>query len=99
MVYYSLLLTLALQANVERWEQADTPWVLPTYVGNFSQDFAVNWEWIKNGGVTDPTTVVAIVITPLTLSQPQDVSDGDLEVKASDEALPLLLQIMPKVKL
>jgi len=37
--------------------------------------------------------------TPPTLSQPQDVSNGELEIKASNEALPSLQWIVPKVKL
>jgi len=40
----------------------------------------MNWEWIKNGGVTDTVTVEA----PPTLARPHDVSDGESEVRMSN---------------
>jgi len=96
---YSLLQILGLQMNVERWEQANPPWDLSTSIGDFSMDLTVNQEWIKNSGVTDSTTVYAFMTALPPLSQPPDASNEESEIKASDEALPLLQWIMPKVKL
>ena len=76
------------QMNILWWEQADPPWVLPTYVSEFSRSLAINRTWIMNGATTT---------VPSPLPRPLVMSDGESEVMASDVELPSLCQVVPKV--
>ena len=49
----------------------------------------MNREWVKNGGVADPTTVDVVMTSLPPLSQPPDASNRESEIEVSNEALPL----------
>ena len=83
----------------EWWERADPPWVLPNYVSDFTQALAINQAWIETGGITNSATANAVASDLPAPSKPQALSDGESEVGASNEALPLLRWIVPKVQL
>jgi len=81
------MLTLLFQMNVHWWDQAEPPWVLPTYVGEFSWELTVNKTWIENDGPAGPAgsvTVEATAITLPMLPRPQATIEGESEVRTSD---------------
>src|SRR5882724_13568475 len=49
-LFLVLVLTLVIQQNVLQWEQADLPWELPNYIGNFMQALKETQAWIMTGG-------------------------------------------------
>src|SRR5882724_5759883 len=76
------------QMNVLQWEQANPPWVLPTYVGKFSQSLDFNRTWSVNDGA----------MTVLPLPRPPAASDGKYKVGVSDVELPSPQQVVPKLQ-
>ena len=69
---------------------------MPTYDGDFVQDFQEMQAWIAMGGAAAPVTVEPVRIMPLTNSRPPALSDSESKVSASDKELPTLQWVLFK---
>jgi len=59
-----------------QWEQANLPWELPTYIGDFAWDLLDMKGWITISGFSEPTTVEPTVTTPTTIPRALAESEG-----------------------
>ena len=80
------------------WEQANPPWELPNYVGDFTQALEETQSWIVTGGVAVHATVALPGIDPLLHTQPLILSNGESEVGGSDMELLMPKQLLSKVR-
>ena len=81
-----------------QWEQANPPWELPDYIGDFTRALEETQSWITTGGVTVPATAALLGIDPLPHMQPLILSDGESEVGGSDMELLMPKWLLSKVQ-
>jgi len=67
-----------------QWEQANSPWELPTYIGNFAWDLQDMKVWIATGGVAESITMEPTATAPPTNPRPLAARNGESKVGASD---------------
>ena len=87
------MLTSANQQNELHWERVDPPWELPDYVSDLAQALQVTNAWIASGGIIGQV----VVVDPQALPQPSVLSEGESEVRTSDEECPSSCQPVSKV--